>query len=207
MELLSDFDRRKRDESDDQRFYSSPRYVTHADDPFLDRLTELYDDVFSPGDDVFDAMGSWVSHFPETELGHVVGHGLNEAELRANKRYDEWFIQDFNSTQTLPLADNSVDVVCCALSVQYLQHPVAVFDEFDRVRAPDGVVVVSFSNRMFPTKAIRAWREASMSSRADLVADYLRAGGMSVAERITETPRTGDPFYALVGGPMSACVD
>ncbi len=152
-------------------------------------------------------MGSWVSHFPETELGHVVGHGLNEAELRANERYDEWFIQDFNSTQTLPLADDGVDVVCCALSVQYLQHPEAVFSEFDRVRAPSGVVVVSFSNRMFPTKAIRAWREASMSSRADLVAEYLRAGGMSVAERITETPRTGDPFYALVGGPTSACVD
>lgn len=204
MEPLSDGDRRKPDESDDRCFYGSPRYVTHADDAFLDRLTRLYDDVFEPGDRVFDAMGSWVSHFPETELGRVVGHGLNEAELHANDRYDEWFTQDFNRKQTLPLADDTVDVVCCALSVQYLQHPKAVFSEFDRVRADDGVVVVSFSNRMFPTKAIRAWREASMDGRAALVASYLRAGGMAVIERVTETAGTGDPFYALIGGAESS---
>ena len=160
--------------------------------------------MFDPGDDVFDAMGSWVSHFPETELGRVVGHGLNEAELRANDRYDEWFVGDLNDEQTLPLADDSVDVVCCALSVQYLQRPEAVFAEFDRVRTPHGVVVVSFSNRLFPTKAIRAWREASMDERADLVASYFEAGGMTVRERITAVPRAGDPFYALVGGSESA---
>ena len=185
-------------------FTTPPRYVTHADDAFLDRLTALYDDVFDPGDDVFDAMGSWVSHFPETELGRVVGHGLNEAELRANDRYDEWFVQDLNVEGTLPLADDSVDVVCCALSVQYLQRPEAVFAEFDRVLAPGGVVVVSFSNRLFPTKAIRAWREASMDERADLVASYFEAGGMTVRERITAVPRAGDRFYALVGGSESA---
>ena len=204
MELRSDADRRKRDESDDRRFYDSPRYVTHADDAFLDRLTALYDDVFDPGDDVFDAMGSWVSHFPETELGRVVGHGLNESELRANDRYDEWFVGDLNVEGTLPLADDAFDAVCCALSVQYLQRPEAVFAEFDRVLAPGGVVVVSFSNRLFPTKAIRAWREASMDERADLVASYFEAGGMTVRERITAVPRAGDRFYALVGGSESA---
>ncbi len=204
MEPLSEADRRKLDETDDRRFYDSPWYVTHADDAFLDRLTALYGDVFDPGDDVFDAMGSWVSHFPETELGRVVGHGLNEAELRANDRYDEWFVGDLNVEGTLPLADDAFDTVCCALSVQYLQHPEAVFAEFDRVRAPGGVVVVSFSNRMFPTKAIRAWREASMDERADLVASYLETGGMSVIERVTDVPSAGDPFYALVGGTASS---
>ena len=204
MEPLSETDRRKLDETDDRRFYDSPRYVTHADDAFLDRLTDLYADVFEPGDRVFDAMGSWVSHFPETQLGRVVGHGLNEAELHANDRYDEWFVQDLNGEQTLPLADDAFDAVCCALSVQYLQRPEAVFAEFDRVRAPGGVVVVSFSNRMFPTKAIRAWREAPMDGRAALVADYLRAGDMGVTERITEVQSAGDPFYALVGGQASS---
>ncbi|SNR68605.1 class I SAM-dependent methyltransferase [Halorubrum vacuolatum] len=200
MEPLSDADRRKWDESNDRHFYESPRYVTHADDAFLDRLTALYDDLFDPGDDVFDAMGSWVSHFPEMELGRVIGHGLNEAELRANDRYDEWFTQDLNRERTLPLADDSVDVVCCALSVQYLQWPTAVFAEFNRICNDDGLVVVSFSNRMFPTKAIRAWREASMDERAELVASYFTVGGMEVQKRIMEVPRVGDPFYALVGG-------
>jgi hypothetical protein len=51
---------------------------------------------------------------------------------------------------------------------------------------------------MFPTKAVRAWRVASMDERADLVERYLNAGGLAVESRIAERPET-DPFYALVG--------
>jgi SAM-dependent methyltransferase len=200
MAVLSDADRRKRDGTNDERFYDAPRYVTHADEAFCRRLTALYGEVMEAGDDVFDAMGSWISHFPETELGHVVGHGLNEAELAANDRYDDWFLRDLNSDRTLPLDDEAFDVVCCALSVQYLQYPEAVFSEFERVLRPDGALVVSFTNRMFPTKAVRAWRAASMAGRADLVASYVRAGGMVVADRIAEEG-AGDPFYAVVARP------
>jgi ubiquinone/menaquinone biosynthesis C-methylase UbiE len=81
-----------------------------------------------------------------------VGHGLNAAELRENDRYDEWFRQDLNADQTLPLGDDSVDAVTCALSVQYLQYPAAVFREFARVLRPGGVVVVSFTNRMLEAR-------------------------------------------------------
>jgi SAM-dependent methyltransferase len=165
-------------------------------------LTTLYDGIIAPGDRVFDAMGSWVSHFPETNLGHVVGHGLNADELAANDRYDEWFVQNFNEDQSLPLDDGAFDVVCCALSVQYLQYPEAICSEFGRVLDDDGAVVVSFTNRMFPTKAIRAWRMASMDDRADLVTSYLRAGGLTVTDRIAEEG-LGDPFYAVVGQPES----
>jgi len=200
MGVLSDAERLKRDGRNDERFYDAPRYVTHADEAFCRRLTALYGAVFEPGDDVFDAMGSWISHFPETELGRVVGHGLNEEELAANDRYDDWFVQDFNSDRTLPLDSDAFDVVCCALSVQYLQYPAAVFGEFERVLRPDGALVVSFTNRMFPTKAIRAWRTASMAGRGDLVASYVRAGGMAVTERIAEEG-AGDPFYAVIGRP------
>jgi hypothetical protein len=51
---------------------------------------------------------------------------------------------------------------------------------------------------MFPTKAVRAWRAASMAERADLVERYLDAGGFAVTDRIAERPGE-DPFYALVG--------
>jgi SAM-dependent methyltransferase len=202
MDVLSAPERQKRDDSDDGRFYDRPRYVTHADDAFCQRLTTLYDGIMSPGDRVFDAMGSWVSHFPKTDLGHVVGHGLNADELAANDRYDEWFVQNFNEDQSLPLDDGAFDVVCCALSVQYLQYPEAICSEFGRVLDDDGAVVVSFTNRMFPTKAIRAWRMASMDDRADLVTSYLRAGGLTVTDRIAEEG-LGDPFYAVVGQPES----
>ncbi|ELZ56439.1 MULTISPECIES: class I SAM-dependent methyltransferase [Halorubrum] len=196
--VLSDRDRRKRDDRPDGTFYDEPRYVTHADDAFLERLTALYASVTEPGDRVLDAMSSWVSHLPAVEYDRVVGHGLNEAELAANDRLDEFVVRDLNAERSLPFADDAFDVVCCALSVQYLQYPGPTFAEFARVLAPGGTVVVSFSNRMFPTKAVRAWRAASMAERADLVERYLDAGGFTLSDRIAERPGE-DPFYAVVG--------
>jgi len=51
----------------------------------------------SPGDWIFDAMSSWVSFLPPLSYDHVVGHGLNRAELEANEQLDEFFVQDFNA--------------------------------------------------------------------------------------------------------------
>jgi SAM-dependent methyltransferase len=197
-EILSSADRRKVDEGNDREFYRSPRMVTHADDPFLSRLTELYAAEVEPGDRVFDAMSSWRSFLPDYQFEHVVGHGLNETELEENDRLDEYFLQDFNSDQSLPLATDSVDLLCCALSVQYLQYPGAVFEEFGRVLDRDGAAVVSFTNRMFPTKAVRAWRNRRMDERAALVEQYLETGGLSRTRRVAERPGS-DPFYAVVG--------
>lgn len=196
--VLSDIDRQKIDTTDDTQFYESPRFVTHADEAFTTRLTALYDSEMKPGDRVFDAMSSWVSFLPESPLASVVGHGLNEDELEANDRLDTYFLQDFNSDQTLPLEENAFDVVCCALSVQYLQYPSDVFSEFGRILAPDGVAIVSFTNRMFPTKAIRAWRTRSMDERAALVDAYYKAGGFGETAFITAKPGS-DPFYAVIG--------
>ena len=196
--VLSDVDRQKIDSGDDRQFYDSPRFVTHADDAFTARLTALYESEITAGDRVFDAMSSWVSFLPDTPLAYVIGHGLNEAELEANDRLDEYFLQDFNSDRTLSLEKNSFDVVCCALSVQYLQYPADVFREFGRVLTPEGTAIVSFTNRMFPTKAIRAWRTRSMDERATLVEEYFAAGGFGETERVVDQPGT-DPFYAVIG--------
>jgi ubiquinone/menaquinone biosynthesis C-methylase UbiE len=196
---LSPAERSRVDDRPDDAFYDSPRFVHHVDEPFRERLTALYDRVLSPGDDVLDLASSWVSHLPEGPYGRVVGHGLNEAELAANDRLDEFVVQDLNVDQSLPFADRSFDAVVCAVSVQYLQYPGAVFAEVGRLLRPGGVVVVSFSNRMFPTKAVRAWREASMDDRIELVARYLRTAGLFTAgEATVETGPGRDPFYAVV---------
>ena len=197
-QVLSETGRKKIDSSNDASFYRSPRFVTHADDPFCSRLTELYASVMSPGDRILDAMSSWVSFLPPLSFDAVVGHGLNRAELEANEQLNEFFVQDFNTDQRLPGDDGAFDVVCCALSVQYLQYPGAIFGEFERVLAPGGTAVVSFTNRMFPTKAVRAWRRRSMDERAALVEEYLAAGGFDRTERVVDQPGT-DPFYAVVG--------
>jgi len=203
VQILDDTDRQKVDTRPDDSFYDQPRFVTHADDGFLRELTALYDTHLQPGDDVFDAMGSWVSHYPEIDLGRVVGHGLNAAELEENDRYDEWFTQSFNNDQTLPLGDEAFDAVTCALSVQYLEYPAAVFSEFARVLRPGGRVIVSFTNRMFPTKAVRAWRERSDEERLALVQRYVETAGLEVAETVTEVPQN-DPLLAVVARAPTA---
>jgi len=197
-QVLAADDRRKLDDRPDDRFYDDPRYVTHADDGFLDRLTDLYADTVPPDARVFDAMSSWVSHLPDVAYRRVVGHGLNRAELAANDRLDERFVQDLNADRTLPLGDGSFDAVLCALSVQYLEYPAAVFAEFARVLDEDGVLVVSFTNRMFPTKAVRAWRAASMTGREELVGAYVEStDGFSSLRAVRDRPGT-DPFRAVV---------
>lgn len=149
-----------------------------------------------------------VSHLPatsETDYARVVGHGLNRDELADNDRLDEFVVQNLNAEQSLPFADDSFDAVLIAVSVQYLQYPTAVFREIARVLPTGGVLIVSFSNRLFPQKAVRAWRAASMDERADLVRRYCdAAGGFESVETIRETPESGeytdlgDPFYAVV---------
>ncbi len=197
--VLSEADRQRLLDGDDERFYEQPRFVQHVDDTFRERLTALYRDSLSSGDDVLDLMSSWVSHLPpDLELGEVAGHGLNEAELDRNDSLDRWFVQNLNHDQTLPLDDTSVDAVLCAVSVQYLQYPGRVFAAVARVLRPGGVVIVSFSSRMFAQKAIRAWRSRSMDERATLVSEYLDSTGAFGTPTVHSTVEQGrDPFYAV----------
>lgn len=196
--VLDDRDREKLDDRDDAGFYAEPRLVTHVDDGFRDRLTAVYDEHLSAGDRVFDAMSSHVSHLPDRSFERVVGHGMNERELAANDRLTDWFVQNFNERQRLPLADDAFDAVLCAVSVQYLEYPERTFDEFGRVLVPGGTLVVSFSNRMFPTKAVQAWRSASMDERAALVGEYVDAAGRFADPQVRRCRPERDPFYAVI---------
>ncbi|WP_224448027.1 methyltransferase domain-containing protein [Haloprofundus salilacus] len=204
--LLSPTERSKLDAGDDTRFYDSPRFVHHVDAAFRTTLTELYWETLRPDGVVLDLMSSWVSHLPDdVEYERVVGHGLNRAELAENPRLDEFFVSDLNETPSLPMENASVDAVLIAVSVQYLQYPGTVFDEIRRVLRPGGVCVVSFSNRMFVRKAIRAWRTASMDERAALVRRYFEAAGEFDEIRVVpETEAGRDPFYAVVARQTSA---
>ncbi len=70
---------------------------------------------------------------------------------------DERVVHDLNADPTLPFADESFDDVVCCVSVDYLTRPVEVFADVARVLRPGGRFVTTFSNRCFPTKAIRGW--------------------------------------------------
>ncbi|MFM7324846.1 MAG: class I SAM-dependent methyltransferase, partial [Nodosilinea sp.] len=186
--LLHPHQRQKLDESSDDLFYQVPRLVTHVDDGFIQRLTALYRHRLRPQSRILDLMSSWVSHLPtDLEFEWVEGHGLNQEELAKNPRLDHYFVQNLNQDPHLPLPDQTFDAVLNTVSVQYLQQPEVVFAEIYRVLKPGGVVIVSFSNRMFYQKAIAAWREGSEAERVSLVRRYVQSvAGFSPPEVMTQ---------------------
>ena len=55
--------------------------MTHVDDTFIQKVTQLYRQRIPEGAAVLDLMSSWVSHLPpERRYSKVVGHGMNAAE-------------------------------------------------------------------------------------------------------------------------------
>jgi SAM-dependent methyltransferase len=208
--MLKPHDRAKLDESNDALFYEMPRFVTHVDEAFIQSLTQLYQERLTPNSRILDLMSSWVSHLPsEMSFAHVEGHGLNELELARNPRLDRYFVQNLNQHPQLPLEDQSFDAVLCTVSVQYLQYPEAVFSEVARILKPGGIVIVSFSNRMFYQKAIQAWREGNDADHVLLVKTYLQSiPTFSAPEVVSQTSPptalswlglgTRDPFYAVI---------
>ncbi|MGE3692519.1 MAG: class I SAM-dependent methyltransferase [Novosphingobium sp.] len=189
------------DESDDALFYRPPRLVTHIDDQAIAALRDYYGDTLQPGWKVLDLMSSWVSHLPDAlELAEVIGHGMNRAELDANPRLTRRFVQDLNCDPVLPLDDDSLDAALCCVSVQYLCRPVAVFGEVRRVLKPGAQIIVSYSNRCFPTKAVAIWRSLDLREHASLVGDYMRRVGFSEIEaKVLANGMDGDPLIAVVG--------
>ncbi len=188
------------DPGDDAGFYASPRFVTHIDDGAIRAVSDLYDELGVPDGRVLDLMSSWVSHLSRQPTGGLVVLGMNEAELAANPLAAERVLQDLNHDPHLPLDDAAFDAVTCCVSVDYLVHPVEVLREAARVLRPGGVVVLTFSNRCFPTKAIRGWLETDDEGHVEIVRRYLEeAGGFgpASAELRTAGRRWSDPLYGV----------
>jgi SAM-dependent methyltransferase len=215
VEVLSAAERFKLDGSDDALFYAEPRFVQHLDGAFRNRLTRLYRERIPPCAVVLDLMSSWVSHLPaDITYEQVIGHGLNEQELRANPRLDRHWLQNLNHDQQLPLEAASIDAALMVAGWQYLQYPEAVAAELLRVVRPGGQLIVAFSNRMFFTKAPQVWTDGDDRDHLAVVARVLMAQGWSKPELIAEaTPAQGplgwigakgDPFFAVVASKPAA---
>ena len=162
------------DPAPDAVFYCQPRLVSHIDAQARARLTSLYAAVLAPGDAVVDLMTSHLSHLPpDLALASVAGLGLNGAELEANPALTSRAVRDLNADPTLPFPDGAAAAVLCAMSFEYLTNPAAVLAEIARVLAPGGRLVLSFSNRWFPAKAVRLWTELHEFERLGFVASLI----------------------------------
>jgi len=191
----------KADPSPDMRFYTQARLVTHIDDDAIASVTALYRELLPPGGVVLDLMSSWVSHLPDdVAYAEVIGHGMNAAELAKNPRLNRWFTRDLNAEPALPLQPASIDAACMCVSVQYLQQPAKVFSSLAQALRPGGPVLVTFSNRCFPTKAVAIWQALDGLDQCRLVELYLqRAGFQSIESRTLRDGRRSDPLWAVVG--------
>ena len=195
------------DESPDEEFYEEPRLVTHIDDRAIAAVTQLYRETLPAGGAILDLMSSWISHLPsELTFGKVVGLGMNERELQANPRLTAYTVHNLNHQPTLPYADGEFDAACICVSVDYLVKPVQVIRDIGRVVTPGGPLVITFSNRCFPTKAVAIWHHLTGEGQQQLVESYLTEAGnwqhVRSATPIPEGPGV-DPLYAVLGNRAS----
>jgi SAM-dependent methyltransferase len=186
------------DPGTDAAFYSWPRLVTHIDDDAIAAVGALYEELALDGD-VLDLMGSWISHFRAAPARLTV-LGMNAEELAANRAAAATVVHDLNADPRLPFAEASFDAVVCCVSVDYLVRPVEVFSDVARVVRPGGPFICTFSNRCFPTKAIRGWLYADDDEHCAIVRRYFELAdgwGEPIAARRTPPSHRGDPLMAV----------
>lgn len=189
------------DESDDALFYRQPRFVAHIEPQTIGAVTQLYREILPPGGSILDLMSSWISHLPpEINFSRVVGLGMSQEELAANPVLSDFKVQNLNQNPVLPFSDSEFDAATICVSIQYLTRPVAVMRELHRVLKPGAPMIMTFSNRCFPTKATLAWQTSNDAGHLDLVANYLEmAGNWDRIEKLNRTSKNAvEPLLAVV---------
>src|SRR5216683_2741295 len=205
-QVAADYFRRV-DDTDDELFYSTPRLVVHIDDGAIAKVGEIYARLLPQGGAILDLMSSWRSHLPEhIRPARVVGLGMNRAEMENNPGLTEIVIHNLNRVPRLPFADAEFDGVVVTVSVQYMTRPLETFAEVGRVLKPGAPFVVTFSNRMFPTKAVAIWQHLDDYDRSKLISRYfIESGAFENIDFIDESAQTSplsDPIWAVVGYRM-----
>jgi SAM-dependent methyltransferase len=190
----------REDESADGRFYAAPRRVVHLDDGAIAVLGRLYTEVLPAGGRLLDLMSSWRSHLPAgLAAREVVGLGLNADEMGDNPQLTKSVVHDVNREGRLPFADAEFDGAMCAVSIQYVLHPLRLLREVRRVLRAGAPFVVSFSNRCFPTKAVAVWLSTGDAQHLGLVRSYFESAGgwTAIAAEDRSPDGDGDPLYAV----------
>jgi SAM-dependent methyltransferase len=190
------------DESPDPAFYVEPRLLVHIDDFAIAAARKIYAELLPKRGVILDLMSSYRSHMPaDLEPSRVVGLGMNAVEMRENDQLTEHVVQDINADPRLPFDDAEFDGAVVTVSVQYMTRPVEIFHEVARVLQQGAPFIVTYSNRMFPTKAVRIWRALDDRERAALVTLYFEEAGLfgpAVAEdRSIDSGAYNDPLFAV----------
>ena len=208
MEVLNNYQRKKLDESNDEEFYSEPKFVYHLDSNFRQYLSQVYKDEIDEYSTVLDLMSSWDSYLPkENNYQKVIGHGLNKKELERNNILDSFWVQNFNLNQDIRLENGSIDYCLMVAAWQYLQYPENLTKEISRILSDKGKIIVSFSNRAFWHKAPNIWTTSTEDERVQYVRKVLISNGFKeprIIKKFNEPDLNifnffkKDPFYCLI---------
>ena len=199
MEVLNNYQRKKLDESNDEEFYSEPKFVYHLDANFRQYLSDVYNKEISDYSTVLDLMSSWDSYLPkEKKYKKVIGHGLNKQELEKNKIFDSYWIQNFNLNQEIPLDGGSIDYCLMVAAWQYLQYPENLTKEIVRILSNQGKIMIAFSNRAFWHKAPNIWTTSTEEERIKYVRKVLITNGFNEPSLNIFNFLNKDPFYCLI---------
>ena len=208
MEVLNNYQRKKLDESNDEEFYSDPKFVYHLDENFRQYLSTVYKNEIADSSTVLDLMSSWDSYLPKCKkYKKVIGHGLNKKELEKNKMFDSYWIQNFNFNQEIPLDNESIDYCLMVAAWQYLQYPENLTKEIARILSNRGKIIIAFSNRAFWHKAPNIWTTSTEEERVNYVRKVLITNGFNEPKIIKKFNEptinffnflTKDPFYCLI---------
>ena len=195
---------RRIDESDDELFYTQPRFVVHIDDGAIAKVGEIYARLLPQGGAILDLMSSWRSHLPaHVRPSRLVGLGMNRAEMEDNPALNEVVVHNLNQNPELPFADAEFDGAIVTVSIQYMTRPLDIFRGVAKVLKPGAPFIVTFSNRMFPTKAVAIWHSLDEFDRVRLVRRYFQQSGgfenMEAIDMSAPTDPPTDPIWAVVG--------
>lgn len=190
----------RHDPSPDDVFYAKPRLVDHLDRSCSQQIGELYKQLLPHDGKLLDLMSSWVSHLPQQfSTARITGLGLNQHELEQNPVLAETRVHDLNQNPQLPFDDATFDGIVCTAAIEYLVSPAEVLDNLARVLKPGAPLVITFSNRWFPPKAIRVWGSAHEFERIGLVLEYFIQNGAFEnlhSYSLRGLPRPPDDKYA-----------
>ena len=195
---------RRIDESDDELFYTQPRFVVHIDDGAIAKVGEIYARLLPQGGAILDLMSSWRSHLPpHVRPSRLVGLGMNRPEMEDNPALTEVVVHNLNQNPVLPFAENEFDGAIVTVSIQYMTRPLEIFRGVARVLKPGAPFIVTFSNRMFPTKAVAIWHSLDEFDRVRLARRYFQDSGgfenMEAIDMSAPTDPPSDPIWAVAG--------
>lgn len=190
----------RKDLAPDKVFYARPRLVNHLDDNCSRQIGELYKQLLPHDGCILDLMSSWISHLPdEFSRAQITGLGMNPQELEQNPMLASRHVHDLNQQPQLPFEDGVFDGIVCTASIEYLVSPQQVFRELARTLKPGAPLMITFSNRWFPPKAIKAWGMAHEFERLGMVLEcFIEDGAFGALHSysLRGLPRPLDDKYA-----------